>query len=90
MAEAHSYAPRETDALQIRDLAVMLHGGIRKQRAGFQQAAMVATKVHNMGGMRSEKFQPKGPKELYPDLWGEDSDSWEEEVEEKFSEYNPD
>jgi hypothetical protein len=92
MAEAHSYSPREVDALNVRDLGVMLHGAVRKTRSKWQVGAMIAAKVHNMGGPRGKSFDPKPPADLYPDLFhGETSDEkWEKEMEEKFSQYNPD
>lgn len=92
MAEAFGYSPREVDGLNVRDLAVMLHAGIRKVHSGWQQAALVSTKVHNMGGPRGKSFDPKQPVDLYPDIFqgGQTSDeSWEEEMRETFKRYNP-
>jgi len=92
MAECFGYNPREVDELNIRDLAVMLHAGLRKQRTGFQQAALIASKVHNLGGPRGKQFDPKTPVDLYPDLFpeGETGEEWEEEVKQAFEEYDPD
>lgn len=92
MAEAYGHTPREVDSLNVRDLAVMLHAGVRRVRSGWQQAALVSTKVHNMGGPRGKSFDAQHPADLYPDIFKghETSDeSWEEEMREKFARYTP-
>lgn len=92
MAEAHQLTPREVDGLNVRDLAVMLHAAVRKKRKLFQVGAMVAAKVHNMGGPRAESFNGQSPPELYPHFFedGQTDEEWEEEMEKEFARYNPD
>jgi len=90
LAEAHSLTPPEVDELTLRDMAVMVHAAVRKQRQAWQRAAEVASKVYNMGGPRDKSFDAKSPVELYPNLFEGESKTWEEEMEEKFSNYNPD
>jgi hypothetical protein len=90
LAEAHGLTPPDVDRLTLRDMAVMVHAAVRKKRQVWQRTAELASKVHNLGGPRSKDFTPKPPNELYPNLFTEELKTWEERMEEKFSNYNPD
>lgn len=91
MAEVFGQTPKETDTLPLRDLAVMLHGAVRRRRDGWRRSAMIAAKIHNLGGPRGGDFKPKSAAQLYPDLFdGVGDDEWYEKVKRQFENYNPD
>lgn len=92
MAWGFGYNPREVDELNIRDLAVMLRAAIENRLDAWQRSAVIATKVHNMGGPRGEDFRPQEPGDLYPSLFegGRKTDEeWLREVKDQFARYNP-
>lgn len=91
MAEFYGYEPQDTDDLLIRDLAVMVWGGINRKQDAWRRTATTNAMIYNAGGMRGKDFTPKKPAELYPDLFdGVNPDErWEQEVAAQFEAYNP-
>jgi len=92
MAEFYGYEPQQTDALFLRDLAVMLWGGVSRKRDAWRRTATTNTMIYNAGGMRGEDFKAKQPSELYPNLFDDidPDEEWEKEVAAQFDAYNPD
>ena len=62
--------PRDVDRLSLRDLAVMLPAAGERQRQALQGGALAAAAVYNWGGPRSERFVPRSPAELFPEVFG--------------------
>ena len=90
MAEYFGYTPREVDELHLRELAVMLLGGTRKKRDAWKRTAAQNTMVYNAGGPRDSGFSSKQPSDLYPSLFEDENEAWEERMERLFGNYNPD